>query len=266
MDSFIYPYKSASKSVKDLAAELGIKVMKRQGSNVADKAKRLIINWGASDCPTFKNAHVLNKAQAVAKAANKLATFIYLEAYNENEKKDGHVNFPEFTTSKRVAQQWMEEGIEVCSRAVLDSNNGKGLVISKNPADHPDKVPLYTKYIPKMREYRVHVIDNTVVAIQRKVWPNNKPKDGIDFKQRNFDDGFVFQKELIKDLPTLDIITQAKLACKALGLDFAGVDVIWTKSNNKATVLEVNTAPGIEGSDIKVYGNSFRDIYKTVSE
>lgn len=46
-------------------------------------------------------------------------------------------------------------------------------------------------------------------------------------------------------------------AAVALGLDFGGVDVLWNKPSGKATVLEINTAPGIFGSGVKKVGDAF---------
>lgn len=117
-----------------------------------------------------------------------------------------------------------------------------------------------------MREYRVHVINDAVVAVQRKVWPRGKKKlNAGDLKARNYNDGFVFQKEKLEDLPTKDILDQAKRVIKALGLDFGGVDVIWNQQENKAYVLEVNTAPGIEGTDIGVYASALGEIIEDLS-
>lgn len=264
MKAWIYPYATASESAKALAEKMGLKRIKLQGSNVADKKDRVIINWGSSRCP-YRIAHVINKPTKVAIAANKLSAFMHLADYNEANPKN-QVRIPEFTTSKYVAEKWMEEGHDVCSRAVLSGNNGEGLIISKDKDKHPDYAPLYTLYKPKMKEYRIHVINGAVVAIQRKVWPaGRKKKDAGDFKARNYVDGFVFQTEKVKDLPSNDIITQAKRAVKALGLDFGGVDVIWNKQENLTYILEVNTAPGIEGSDIKIYADSLGDMLEDLS-
>jgi len=44
-------------------------------------------------------------------------------------------------------------------------------------------------------------------------------------------------------------------ACQALGLNSGAVDIIWNEKENKCYVLEVNTAPGIEGTTCKKYTN-----------
>ena len=53
---------------------------------------------------------------------------------------------------------------------------------------------------------------------------------------------------------------QAVLSVKAVGLDFAGVDVIWNDKQKKAYVLEVNTAPGIEGQTVVNYAKAMWDM------
>ena len=44
---------------------------------------------------------------------------------------------------------------------------------------------------------------------------------------------------------------------QALGLDFGAVDILYMASNDTAKVLEVNTAPGIEGDTLVDYYNAF---------
>jgi len=56
------------------------------------------------------------------------------------------------------------------------------------------------------------------------------------------------------------VVEQASLAIAALGLDFGAVDIIWNNHYQLATVLEVNTAPGLEGQTITDYANYFRGL------
>ena len=65
--------------------------------------------------------------------------------------------------------------------------------------------------------------------------------------------GWIFCKNNIKHIDSVK-----KLAIKAvetLGLDFGAVDVLFY--NEKPYILEVNTAPGIEGSTLTNYANTF---------
>ena len=42
-------------------------------------------------------------------------------------------------------------------------------------------------------------------------------------------------------------------AIKALGLDFGAVDIIYNEAEDQHYVLEVNTAPGLEGTTLQKY-------------
>ena len=54
-----------------------------------------------------------------------------------------------------------------------------------------------------------------------------------------------------------DVIHQATMAVGCLQLDFGAVDVIWNEAQKRAYVLEVNTAPGIEGTTLMRYASAF---------
>ena len=44
------------------------------------------------------------------------------------------------------------------------------------------------------------------------------------------------------------------------GLTFGAIDVIWNEHQQKAFVLEINTAPGIEGTTVEKYAAKFRNL------
>jgi glutathione synthase/RimK-type ligase-like ATP-grasp enzyme len=74
---------------------------------------------------------------------------------------------------------------------------------------------------------------------------------------RNHVNGWVFctQNVGIPD-KALDYAVMAVAAC---GLDFGAVDIIWNESRQEAYVLEVNTAPGIEGSTLNLYAEVLKN-------
>jgi len=49
----------------------------------------------------------------------------------------------------------------------------------------------------------------------------------------------------------------ALAAVSALGLDFGAVDIIYNEHENQYYVLEVNTAPGLEGTTVEKYAEAF---------
>ena len=77
------------------------------------------------------------------------------------------------------------------------------------------------------------------------------PNDQVDFQIRNAANGFVFARNAI-DLPD-DCAVQAKKALAMTGLDFGAVDVIYNERLEQSFVLEVNTAPGLEGTTVDDY-------------
>lgn len=251
---FLYPYDSASVASKLMANELGIKRLKREGSLIKDTPKLIIINWGASRVP-FQRARIINLPPSVASAANKLRFF-------QRMAGDKQVHIPAFTTDYGQASAWIREGSKVCSRAVLNGNSGEGLVVTGDIAKLPRNSPLYTKYRPKSAEYRVHVVEGHVIRVQRKVWPREKaqPPD-INWEIRNHENGFIFQVAAFGEIPA-QVLAQARLCMKVAELNFGGVDVIWDQKNKWAGILEVNTAPGIEGETVTIYSNSFKDMLR----
>ena len=66
---------------------------------------------------------------------------------------------------------------------------------------------------------------------------------------KNLDNGWVFCRTGIS-LPD-DARNQAIAAVRSLGLDFGAVDVLYREREDKAFVLEVNTAPGLEGTTLE---------------
>lgn len=252
MINFVYPYHQSSVSSKLIAEELGIKRLKREGSKIKDSPDLSIINWGASRVP-YNKARIINKPQEVADAANKLRFFRKMAEHKP-------VRTPKFTTDYREAAKWIADGHTVCSRAVLNGNSGKGLLVTNELARLPKNSPLYTFYMPKAAEFRVHIIGGHVYRVQKKVWPKDKPKpDNINWHVRNHENGFIFQVAGPLEIPN-DVLVQAKAAMLAAGLDFGGVDVIYSVKTDKASILEINCAPGIEGHTVQVYANAMKDL------
>lgn len=255
---FIYPYKAGSASAKALAIELGAKRIKLEGSAFKGRADKTVINWGRSDLSAEAlKCNVINHPDAVAIASNKLKFFQAVENYNLNNAELGSdVNIPEFTTSYSTAEDWVDDGKLVVERHKLTGNSGEGinLVASDWELGSP---PLYVMYIPKKQEYRIHVAGGEAVDIQRKARRHDIPDDRINWKIRNHDNGFIFQRNDV-ECPE-SVIEQAVLACKAVKLDFGAVDIIYNERQAKAYVLEINTAPGLTGSTLEGYVERFKN-------
>lgn len=244
----VYPYKQGSAGAKALAVALGGKVLKHVGSKYRPKAGDVVVNWGAGAPPVLAPATTLNRDVRVAQC--KLATFKTLKAAG--------VRIPQFKDNK---QSFLEEGWDeghaypVVCRTKLRGHSGDGIVIA-NDADELVEAPLYTKYIKKKDEYRVHVFCDEVFFIQRKArkLDNEQP----NWMVRNLAGGFVFVECPQHEVPD-DVSHQARDAIAALGLDFGGVDVIWNEKEGKAYVLEINTACGLEERTAEKYKKAIAD-------
>ena len=245
----LYAYKNGSASAKALADALGIKRIKHEGAPL--KTAKVVINWGASQIErAFPNLQkIYNPPKAVANAANKLSTFKLLE-------KAG-VSIPLFTTERDVATGWLAKN-DVVARTILTGHSGAGIEItSKGNEELPD-AKLYTEYIPKRHEYRIHVFNGNAFFVQRKARKQEVPDEEVNWKVRNLAGGFIFAN---KDVEVGDEAKiQAVKAVKALNLDFGAVDIVYNEKKQQYYVLEVNTACGLEGTTLEKYVEQFEGV------
>lgn len=243
----IYPYKMGSESAKKLAQNLNTKRVFADG-NYVPKANQIILNWGSSTNPCWRpiaarrGVTILNKPENVAIAANKLSSFYKL--------CEAGIRIPPFTTSKEVAEYWLNGGHRVFARQQLSAHSGRGIVVMENIEQLVD-APLYTQYIKKKWEFRVHVFLGQAIDYAQK--KQRHDFEGGNKYIRNLANGWVFCRENIEHFD--DVKQLAIRATQALGLDFAAVDVIRTETG-KVYILEANTAAGLEGTTLERYLNT----------
>jgi glutathione synthase/RimK-type ligase-like ATP-grasp enzyme len=245
----ILPYKQGSRSAKAIADALGGKVLKLEGSKYIRKQDDVVINWGNSNAPVGLGS-VLNMPALVELASNKLIFFQAVPA---------DVIPPFWTTIEDIPDDVFEkDGMVVC-RTILSGHSGAGIVLADARASLVN-ARLYVKYIKKQDEYRVHVGRNpngetNVISLQRKA--RRADVDNPNWQVRNHQNGFVYVRNNV--LPPADVLRVAFKAFDATGLDFGAVDVIWNERQQKAYVLEINTAPGMEGQTIEDYARFFKE-------
>jgi glutathione synthase/RimK-type ligase-like ATP-grasp enzyme len=156
----------------------------------------------------------------------------------------------EFTEDSNVVQDWLNEGYTVVGRKLLNASCGKGIVIIEPEDEAFVSCPVYTKYKKKKREFRVHVFKDQVVSIVEK--RKRREFDGQrDTKIRNVANGYVFCQE-VENIPE-GLQALAIAAAQVSPSDFRGVDIGFNELNNELFVLEVNSAPGIEGTNLIKY-------------
>ena len=245
----IYPYSMKSASAKALAEALGIKRAKAEGKPLKTD---VLINWGASTIEREINGVILNKPEAVKKAVNKLETFKALKSI---------VPIPDFTESLEEANKWLAEGATVVARTKLAAHSGEGIIIIDT--DSGEKLPkakLYTRYVPKTSEFRVHTNKDGAFFVQQKKRNKEVADDKVNWMVRNYANGFIFANKDL-DIPNVVRLTEITVnAIRALDLDFGAVDVIYNQKRGEYYVLEVNTACGMEGTTLDKYVEMFKEI------
>ena len=247
----VFPYMPKSASARRLAEELGGKRILRKGSKYVPKQGDLVINWGSGDgFPQDSGATVLNGNPERQKTVTNKLTFF--------KDMQGEDWLPEFWTDQ---EEVPDEAFPIVCRTKLTGHSGQGIVIS---ASRDDLVPadLYVRYIPKKDEYRVHIgtyrdeqgnVEYALIDLQQK--KRKKSHDDPNWQIRNKTNGFVYAREGVD--PPLGVVESAVACFAASGLDFGAVDVIWNDHYGKAYILEINTAPGLEGTTLKRYADYF---------
>lgn len=255
----VLPYKQGSASAKALAEALGGKVLKLEGSKFKPKPDDVIINWGNTTFNgniTFNDQNnwgddynLLNDGDLIYCVSNKLVFF-----EDMNSRCPGLT--PKFWTNK---EEIPDDEYPIVCRTILSGHSGDGIVIATSP-DNLAVAKLYVKYEKKKDEYRVHCTKTTqpepsitIIAVQRKA--RRTGAENVNWQVRNHANGFIYRRSDIH--PPSRVLDVARQAFELSGLDFGAVDVIWNTQKEQAYVLEINTAPGLEGQTITDYANFF---------
>jgi hypothetical protein len=280
----IVPYKFGSKGAKNLqeglqaAVDIPILLVSKKSTKYQPRWTDYVINWGCSaDWPWIN----MTDKHANQTVVNKLDFFQQVGAA-KIVWPNCPVNIPEWTTDWEVANSWfgnkwdvVEENehkspLVVC-RKILNGHSGEGITIYDAAGSGIGEVtpdfktyPLYVLYKKKRHEYRVHFFKDghtyTVIDITQK--KKRKGFENVNTKIRNHQNGWVYAREDI--FKPEDLITQALNAAFVSNLDFGAVDLIWNEHENKCYVLEVNSAPGIEGTTLQQYITAFAKDIKNV--
>jgi len=246
----IFSYNPGSRGARGLAAALGARVLRRD-STWRGRNGDTVINWGASNVTGAGlqvDVQLLNRPEYVRRAGNKLEFFSLEREPRHNT--DLFPRFPEWTTDPQVAHRW--DSTIVC-RTVLTGHSGRGIIIVERGENIPN-APLYTRYVKKSAEFRVHIVKGAIIDVQRKI--RDPDREPTDWRVRSHDNGFIYVRTGF--VVPADVREQAGRAFVVSQLDFGAVDVLWNEAQGQAYVLEINTAPGLEGTTIEKYAEAFR--------
>jgi hypothetical protein len=259
----IHPYVRGSKSVKalkDYLEGVGHHTVVLHRRPMRPRAR--VVSWGARDIEyNLDGLRVLNHPRHTAVFCNKLRFF---------EQCRESLLVPPWTTGIGEATNWLNDGHTIVERHKLSGKSGEGIRIVE-PGGELQRAPLYVKYEKKTDEFRVHVFKNLagefyVAHVQKKVAAPDRVQAGDirNWHVRNHENGFIFQQHGF-DCPALVSDTALSLVRTSFPeIDFVALDVIYhngtakkaaDRTEPRAFVLEGNTAPGMEGTTVQVYGD-----------
>lgn len=263
---FVMPYNMGSESAKKIADALGIKRVNKNNTKLRGGPDKILINWGNSvlEHPELLKCRVYNRPGSVRTATNKLRFFAALK--DEDEEGDLPFVTPDWTNSRNTAAMWVREGKLVVVRYKLNAHSGDGIelvdrdtVFEKHNNVMP-AAPLYTLYVPKKDEYRLHFVRGQgTVFKQRKALIRGT--ESPNFKIRNLAGGFIYANQDVQTPEVVDKVAELFYNdYNSLGLDFGCLDIIYNEKDNKAYILECNTAPGLAGKTLDLYTETFRKL------
>ncbi len=238
MRIFVYPYQTASESAKLLADALDAKRIRLQNSTYTYKEGDLIVNWGNSNCPYPS----LNSAEALKRSINKLSCFRYLRG-------QGFDAIPDYWTAP---EDIPASAFPIFCRTEVEGHDGSGIKVAMC---RDDLVPakLYTSQVYGT-EYRVTVFKGEVTDIQTKLTRSGVPTLSDDVK--TYANGWGFQRKPVEKHVEEIITALARDAINVLGLDFAGCDIVYDMMAQRAYLLEVNSAMGLEGGALDRFASA----------
>jgi hypothetical protein len=159
------------------------------------------------------------------------------------------VNCPTYATSIDGAAQL--DSRRIVARRLVNASEGRGITICTKETLVP--APLYTEYIPKKKEFRVHVLQGKVIDVAEKRKRKGHPFER-DTQVRNTANGYVFCRgDLVEPDNLRDL---AVAAVRSLNRQYGAVDIVWNEKRNQCYVLEVNSRPGMEGTTVEKYADA----------
>ena len=221
---FIHHHKSDDITAHNLARMASMD----GGMDLPEDTETPILNWGKSTDLT-KYTNVINRILV----KDKLKSLQVMHGSG--------VSVPKFWDNRHIIP--LQE-YPVLSRQYYHTC-GTDILLLKLPKNRGD---YYVKYIPKVAEFRVHVIGTTSFISQKT---NRYSENTICWNYRN---GFIFRDiNIYKSARVTHLIRDlAYRAIKALGYNFGAVDIIVDEWDTPYC-LEVNSAPALSDKRIKKY-------------
>lgn len=176
-----------------------------------------------------------------------------------NAFKANNVSCPAFTTDRNSIGEL--DSKTVFARTLINSTSGRGIVeFDVETTPNPPAAPLYTAYIPKKAEYRLHVFNGKIIDAQQKKKKRDFDADNRDTRVRNLANGYVYTRDGIVLPDGIDGLAISAVA--AVGYLYGAVDIIYNEKRNQCYVLEVNSRPGLMGTTLSKYVNALKEYFE----
>jgi glutathione synthase/RimK-type ligase-like ATP-grasp enzyme len=218
-----------------------------RGRRVHPERGDLVVNWGCS-----VPAELLAEWNRVgARVLNSRITHNkYLQLVRLNEAR---VPVPPHATTRGTGR-WLARSAE--------HHEANDLLRGLTHGDY------YTMFLPSRQDLRVHILQGRSIRAGRKMPRRTNPPPHPEFRSWQAGWKLVYDGEVVRQKHR----DASRRACEALGLDFGAVDLITLGdrpeyaprglygSSGGYVVLEVNTAPGVEGNTLEIYARKFMEI------
>lgn len=218
-------------SCEGIAAQSKSSLQVVRGDTAPDNANGILFRWGCT-ASVANHGVVVNTSKAIHFASDKKRSRLAMQ--------EAGVLVPDTWASNEA----IYEGMLPCIVRPATHSQGRHLHYCTTIEQLADAIGFgiggdgyISRYIPKVREYRVYVVCGRIVAVADKL-PDDPTAIGW-----NHSLGASYQNVRFSDWP-LNGCYEAIKAMDVVGLDFGGVDVM-EDANGRVYVLEVNSAPSL---------------------
>lgn len=210
----------------------------------------LVINWGNSQAVVEP---ILNTRGCVELCSNKKSFLEYLNGA-------WFSNIPVFYCSRPATTTHNFNSGNLYCRTIVSGSEGRGIVVA-HCIDEVVDAQLYTVEVEYTREVRLHIFNGKVISFQQKKKKSSERRtqdnEGeVNLEVRNSNTGWVFARDGVT-IPDR-AVEVALRCCSILGVDLCAVDMLLGYGD--PVVLEVNTAPGMEGTTVEHYRDAIIEL------
>lgn len=166
--------------------------------------------------------------------------------------RNSGISCPEFTVRLEEARKWVEDGHQVFGRNKMHE---KGTDIVDQGSSAWQRKDFWTKVIPKLREYRIHIFDDRCIQQGLRVFDPKAPRERDDgLPIWNTQTGYKYDHTFEPPSAGVEL---ARRAVRSLEYLWGAVDLLEDESA-RCYVLEVNTAPGMDETTAHAYADAIK--------